>query len=259
MAVDEALFLSAISGNAPPTVRLYRWSRPSISIGYRQDLSEACDLAACRRLGVDTVRRISGGRAVLHHHELTYCVTAGADGNFRGLSVLEIYRWITDALRAAFESMRVVVDPPSATRSSNAPAVENPALPCFAVPTGHEITAGGKKLVGSAQKWTARGFLQHGSIILELDRELLKTTTALARDSALGAVGLNDLANKSVETAELAGFIGESFETLFGQPPSSGVLSETERRIVRTLALEKYGSDSWNLHRKPGTLKPHFF
>jgi lipoate-protein ligase A len=190
----------------------------------------------------------------LHHHELTYCVASAADGIFRGLSVLEVYRWITAALRATFEWMNVAVDPPvgeSTPSPDRAESIdENLALPCFAVPTGHEITAGGKKLVGSAQKWTRRGFLQHGSIILKLDRDFWKTTTGLARSSELGAVGLNDLAKRPVETSELAATLKRSFEVRFGEPPSTHALSKQETEVARVLAREKYGSDAWNLHRK---------
>jgi lipoate-protein ligase A len=190
----------------------------------------------------------------LHHHELTYCVAAAADGSFRGLSVLEVYRWITAALRATFEWMNVAVDPPvgeSTPSPDRAESIdENLALPCFAVPTGHEITAGGKKLVGSAQKWTRRGFLQHGSIILKLDREFWKKTTALDRSSDLGAVGLDELAKRSVEMSELAMSLKSSFEVRFGEPPSAHELSEQETEVARILAREKYGSDAWNLHRQ---------
>jgi lipoate-protein ligase A len=254
MAVDEALFLAILSGSAPPTVRLYTWSRPSISIGFRQNLAEACDLEACRSLGVDMVRRISGGRAVLHHHELTYCVTASAEGDFRGLTVLEIYRWVTDALRATFVSMDVAVDPPADEKTPDPDrgdvTEKDVSLPCFAVPTGHEITSGGRKLVGSAQKWTRRGFLQHGSIILKLDQELWKKTTALDRSSDLGAIGLDELTKRPVERSELETSLQKSFEAQFCEPSSTHELSKKETDIARILAREKYSSDAWNLHRK---------
>jgi lipoate-protein ligase A len=150
--------------------------------------------------------------------------------------------------------MNVAVDPPVGETTSDPDRADvtekDPALPCFAVPTGHEITAGGKKLVGSAQKWTRRGFLQHGSIILKLDREFWKKTTALDRSSDLGAVGLDELAKRSVETYELAMSLKSSLEVRFGEPPSAHELSEQETEIARILAREKYRSDAWNLHRE---------
>lgn len=256
MAVDEAFFLSALSDDALPTVRLYTWTRPSISIGYRQSMAEACDLDACRRLGVDTVRRISGGRAVLHHHELTYCVTSRADGVFNGLSVREVYTRVAATLRATFASMNVSVDP-SIDASGHALDQPEPdlALPCFAVPTGHEITAGGKKLVGGAQKWTRRGFLQHGSIILELDPQFWKMTTRLERLSDLDAVGLNDLMGREVQPSELAMALRDQFEGLFSEPASTQELSEGEKRTVDILSRKKYGSPDWNIDRKAPVLE----
>jgi lipoate-protein ligase A len=149
--------------------------------------------------------------------------------------------------------MNVAVDPPTdgtLKEPGRADVTEPLSLPCFAVPTGHEITAGGKKLVGSAQKWTRKGFLQHGSILLKLDGELWKKTTALDRSSDLGAIGLDELAKRPVETSELGMSLRQNFEALFGEPPSTHELSQQEMDTVRILARKKYGSDAWNLHRK---------
>ncbi len=76
MAIDEAIYISCQQGNAPPTLRLYGWQPPAVSLGYFQKLESAVDMEECRRRGIDVVRRMTGGRAVLHHHELTYAVIA---------------------------------------------------------------------------------------------------------------------------------------------------------------------------------------
>ncbi len=144
MAIDEVLFHTVTKAKSPPTVRLYTWSRPSLSIGYRQSLDEACDEHVCRELGVDVVRRISGGRAVLHQHELTYCVAAQAAGPLLGLSVRKIYDRVTGAIRTALAAMDITVDPPLENPTS--PRHDAPReLPCFTVPTGHENLGRRKK------------------------------------------------------------------------------------------------------------------
>lgn len=252
MARDEALFRSALSKSSPPTLRLYTWSRPSVSIGYRQSINEACDVDECRRLGIDTVRRVSGGRAVLHHHELTYCLTASAEGSFRGLSVRGIYDWVSSAIRAALEAMAVTVDPPERSGTRRKPREPSQVLPCFAVPTGHEITAGGKKLVGSAQKWSRRGFLQHGSILLTIDSRLWRRATGLGREDQLQAVGLDTLAGKKIALGDLVEAIQEQFGQIFGETGRPSSLSHEEEETAKALAREKYASDSWNVSRQIG-------
>ncbi len=251
MAVDEALFLSAIGGQAPPTVRLYSWSRPTLSIGFRQDLEETCDLKACRRLRIETVRRPSGGRAVLHDRELTYCVAAGAEGPFRGLSVRSVYRWVSHVLHRCLERKGVPVDPlPSSSKHSPAPQSVNDALPCFAVPTGHELTSGGRKLVGSAQKWSRRGFMQHGSILLGLDRALWSKVVGPGPANELQAVGINELGEPPLSTSELMKDLAAEFEQAMGEPATEHDLSAFEMETAQRLAESKYLNWDWTAFRR---------
>ncbi|HEX5725859.1 MAG TPA: hypothetical protein VFX98_10370, partial [Longimicrobiaceae bacterium] len=78
MAVDEALAETVREGD-PPVLRFYRWEPACLSLGRNQPARGRYDLDALRRRGLDVVRRPTGGRAVLHHRELTYSV-AVADG-----------------------------------------------------------------------------------------------------------------------------------------------------------------------------------
>ncbi len=249
MAVDEALFLSAIGGQAPPTVRLYSWSRPTLSIGYRQNLEETCDLEACRRLGIETVRRPSGGRAVLHDQELTYCVAAGAQGPFRGLSVRSVYWWVSRVLHRCLEKKGVPVDPlPSPSKHSPTRQLSNHALPCFAVPTGHELTSRRRKLVGSAQKWSRRGFMQHGSILMSIDSALWAQVVSQEAANELRAVGVNELVEPPLSTSQLMKDLAAEFEYAMGQPATEQALSGFEIETARRLAKTKYSTGSWTVH-----------
>ena len=253
MAVDESLFRSALSRSSPPTVRLYTWKRPSLSIGYGQSFHEVCNFDECRELSIETVRRISGGRAVLHQHELTYCVTAPAEGLFRGLSVREVYSSVTGAIRAALLALEIPIDPPTRDdqQHQSQSRRDRPELPCLAVPTGHEITSRGRKLVGSAQKWTRHGFLQHGSIIIDLDESLWRRATGLNQEIDLGAVGINHLLSKQVDRDTISGKLVVHFEHLFAEPASSHALSESEMALATRLADTKYSSPVWNRDRHP--------
>lgn len=241
MATDECLFESAVSGEAPATVRLYLWRRPTLSVGYRQKWEEVCDLAACARWSVDLVRRVTGGRAVLHDRELTYAVAAPASVWLGGSSVHAVYAWVRGAIREALQNENVRLDPDgSAGRLGRAPS----ELPCFAVPSGHEISAGGRKLVASAQKWHRRGFLQHGSILLEVNETLWRRIATRGTRSSLAAVGLHELGWGST-VDRLTEVVARGFERCFGRPPAEDGLTPRECARVDELLRTKYASEAW--------------
>ncbi|RIK91057.1 MAG: lipoate--protein ligase family protein, partial [Proteobacteria bacterium] len=144
MALDEALLASASAG-APPTLRLYGWHGPWLSLGYAQPFDEAA-AAACRRAGVSVVRRVTGGRAVLHGRDLTYAVAAHESALPAGLDAS--YRLVSDALIAALAAIGV-----AAERAAPAAAIApGGAFDCFASAATDEIAVGGRKLAGSAQR-----------------------------------------------------------------------------------------------------------
>jgi len=160
MAVDELLLAAAAAGEGA-AVRLYAWRGPWLSLGYAQRLEEG-RRAACRAAGVGVVSRPSGGGAVLHGADLTYAVAAPASLLPAGLDAS--YARLADALVAALRSQGV-----PAERAGAAAGAASPGFDCFARPAAHEICAGGRKLVGSAQRRSGAGFLQHGSLRLAPD------------------------------------------------------------------------------------------
>lgn len=256
MAVDEALFHSAVNRLAPPTVRFYAWSRPTVSIGFRQELGKTCDPRACRDNGIDIVRRFTGGRAVLHHRELTYCVASATEGPFRGLSVRQVYEWVGGVLRHALHGSGIRVDsiPPASSPEAPAPASREAELPCFAASTRHEITAGGRKLAGGAQRWSRRGFAQHGSILMERDRDLWSAVWGAKASLAIAqSVGLSELSPTRLTRSRWTERLASEFQRTFGEPASEDPLSPGERSLATQLARDKYASTEWNqgLRRSP--------
>ncbi len=242
MAVDETLLESAASESAIATVRFYQFDEPTLSLGYRQRL-EAKDHDRLRSLGVSIVRRMTGGRSLLHQHELTYSVTAPTRELFQKRSVKQSYKRITEAIASALRRLGAPIDEPG--RSSPSTSLRAPArLPCLAVPTGHEIFSGGRKLVASAQRWRRRGFLQHGAILLRIDRALCARVHELLEGDTLGAVGLLDLGNPEIHERYLLSELTKAFEALFDEPPTTSGLTVTE--VERSQALtERYRSPSW--------------
>jgi lipoate-protein ligase A len=190
MAVDGALQASRAAGG-PPTLRLYRWETPTASLGRFQPLEDV-DLDACRRLGVDVVRRATGGRGVLHDDELTYAVIATeADGLPRGVAAS--YRHIGAALVDAYRLLGVPAELTAAHRGRRGSAA------CYLAATQADLSLAGAKLSGSAQVWTDGVCLQHGSFVVTRD---------VAREAAvfrLDASATAELAGETVTIAQAAG------------------------------------------------------
>ena len=105
MALDEALFRSVQAGISPPVLRLYRWQPATVTLGYAQRGEAQVNWAACRSLGIDVVRRLTGGRAVLHDREVTYAVIASDRQELFGGRVLDNYRVSAHLLQHCLEQL----------------------------------------------------------------------------------------------------------------------------------------------------------
>ena len=167
MAVDEALAASCRTGASGPTLRLYGWERPAISMGYFQRPEDVVDFDRCREGGIPVVRRTTGGRAVYHHREVTYSIAAPIPHALFPPTIRGAYEVVARALAAGLTELGFHVtahprDPERARRGVGSPL-------CFESTSRHEITLNGKKLVGSAQRRWKTAFLQHGSILLAHD------------------------------------------------------------------------------------------
>ena len=167
MAVDEAILEAAGRELVPPTLRLYAWSPPCLSLGFAQPATDI-DLPALKHRSWDLVRRPTGGRAILHTDEITYSICGPHTEPRLAGSVLESYQRLSEALVEALQMLAIPaqVHPEHARHTSqpNNSSAQGPV--CFEVPSSYEITAGGKKVIGSAQARKAEGVLQHGSLPL---------------------------------------------------------------------------------------------
>lgn len=202
MAADEALLRAARDGH--PFLRLYRWSPGCLSFGRNEPAAERYDRARVEALGIDTVRRPTGGRAVWHDAEVTYAV-AGPDGLFGTLA--DTYRAIHAMIAAALRSLGVPAE--LAHRPTAQPPNRLSAGACFASPAGGEVVTGGAKLVGSAQVREHGGFLQHGSILLE-DGQDLVARVARGPHPPSGATSLVAVLGRHVTFAEVATAVADA-------------------------------------------------
>lgn len=284
MALDEAILEAVGNGTAPPTLRLYAWQPPCLSLGYAQSIHDV-DLVALLENGWDLVRRPTGGRAILHTDELTYSVCGlTSDPRLSG-SVLESYCVLARALLVALELMQIPAQalekpvaapsitptqgpvgpaptpPPTSTHdmaAQDATANQNPV--CFEFPSNYEITVHGKKLVGSAQARRKSGVLQHGSLPLfgdlsRITRVLLFPSSAARADAArrllARACTAEDILGKALDWQTAA----QAFTRAFSQVLNLTLVAEDaslwEQERARELVVEKFANQAWT--QKPAT------
>jgi lipoyl(octanoyl) transferase len=222
MALDDALLQDA-ARSGRPTLRLYRWSPPCLSFGRNEPALARYDRAAIDRLGLDVVRRPTGGRAVWHDAEVTYAVAApiAAFG-----TLAESYRAIHARLAAALRTLGAAAE--LAPRGRAAGVGDGP---CFATPVGGEVLVNGKKVVGSAQVRHGPAFLQHGSILLDGSQDVIQAVSRQA-PAASAATSLSAVLGRPVGFAEVADAIiaawGEQLAPsalVRPRPPSSAFAS----------------------------------
>jgi lipoate-protein ligase A len=240
MAVDAALLDRARSAG-DVVVRVYEWSRPTLSLGRNQTARGHYDLPRANALGVGFVRRPTGGRAVLHHRELTYSVTSPAAvlGGLR-----EAYARINSLLVAALHTLGV--DASIAPRTRRAPT---PGLaPCFDLPGEGELTARGRKLAGSAQWRDAHALLQHGSILVEDDQALATALLRQPGEPSPAAAALRDLLGHVPTAHDLAAALQHAIVTMEDPGASPLVMdSALERRIA--VEREHFMDEQWTWRR----------
>jgi lipoate-protein ligase A len=185
MALDEALLGAVIEARAGPTLRLYSWRPPGISLGHFQPRDMA-DPAACARHGVEVVRRVTGGGAVFHHGDLTACLVC--PGGLLPRSVRESYRLLSGAHAAALRS--VGLDAEVGSEAPPLPRRLRRGYDCFARLTECDVAVGGVKVAGSAQRRKNGAVLHHTSVVwepqpVELLAELLPGAASLGSPVAV--------------------------------------------------------------------------
>ncbi len=269
MAVDEAILRMVAAGQVPPTLRFYAWEPACLSLGRAQPLADA-DLEALQAAGFDLVRRPTGGRGILHVDELTYSVVAPqVDPRVAG-GIMESYRRLSAGLMRGLERLGVknlAADrrtPPllagGAEGSTTPPLVggagggKGPV--CFEVPSDYEITAGGRKLVGSAQMRTQSMVLQHGALPLYGDVTRICSlltarpdparvrTRATTIEQALGSFG-PDQDKHRITWDEVADALAAGFAEALNLNLEPGTLTDEERAWTARLRAEKYATDKW--------------
>ncbi|MBD3857311.1 MAG: lipoate--protein ligase family protein [Acidobacteria bacterium] len=235
MARDVAILEAVSEGQSPPTLRLYGWDPPCLTLGRHQG-DEAADFLFCSAEGIDVVRRPTGGRALLHHLELTYSVMAplGEGPLPRGLQ--DAYRLICGALVQAMQALGVEAELTEGDVNLQLPGPRS-TVPCFEAPAGGEVVVHSRKLIGSAMRAHAGAILQHGAIVLDWDGHLQAGAMGLEDDSVLRShvTTLADELESPPTRAVLEQTVFQAFADEFEVELQAAPTSSAERAAEATL------------------------
>ena len=236
MAVDRAILNANRRGLVPPTIRFYGWKPPAISIGYFQSLQEEVNLDACKKLGVDYVRRITGGGAVFHEYELTYSIVVPEAHPEIPKNIMESYGKICGALIKGLKHLGI--------ESEYAPI--------------NDIVVNGKKISGNAQTRKMQTVLQHGTILLDVDFDkmftLLRVPNEKIRDKMIADVkervtSIKHVLGKTLTFDDVAEAMKKGFEEEFSVELAEEKLTVDEKRSAKRFEQEIFSSKEWN-HRR---------
>ncbi len=241
MARDVGL-MSRARATGETVFSVYGWLRPTLSLGRNQRAAGGYDVERMQSLGVDAVRRPTGGRALLHNREATYSVTAPLrPRDTPGAAYARINAILLNGLRILGVDAFTADSPGQATLPTN--------MPCFATPARGELVTGGRKLVGSAQ-WSHQGvLLQHGSILIEDDQPIIASLSlgSSAEVPMTHAATLASALGRTPTVAEIASALFDSVRELEDQNAAS--LDESEVEELTFAELPRFENELWTWRR----------
>ncbi|MBN2518122.1 MAG: lipoate--protein ligase family protein [Candidatus Altiarchaeota archaeon] len=231
MAIDEAVMRAQI-----PTLRLYGWRPSAVSIGYFQGIEQEVDAGMCKKLGVDIVRRMTGGGAVFHDKEITYSFFVSEDSDLVSRDILKSYGQICNGIVLGLRRLGL-----------------SPEFKPI-----NDIIVNGQKISGNAQTRKDGMILQHGTVLLEVDVKkmfsLLKVPDEKIRDKMIAAAedrvtSLNDELRAAIDTEKVNEALVLGFKEALNLTPKPGMLSESEKREAENLCKTKYSTREWSYMR----------
>lgn len=262
MAIDEALWQAFTEqlnagNNSSPILRFYGWQPACLSLGYAQRAEREVNFEACQHLGVDWVRRPTGGRAILHDYgELTYSLVASNSDSSFGNSILSAYYEISEALLSGLQALGVAA---SIAPKVSAHEASGKTAACFDAPSSYEITFSGRKIIGSAQARNNTTFLQQGTILLSVDVpklfEVLQPPLRQTKAEAIEQVSqrltsIEQARSREISFEEAQNAFIAAFAEKFQVELQQNVLTQCERELVAELRVAKYANPAWNMERQ---------
>jgi len=253
MAVDEAILRSYVQGLTPPTLRIYGWQRPALSIGYFQDPVRELNLAECKKRSIGFVRRITAGGIVFHAEELTYSMVCSR-WHFRcSRSIENSFKRICSFIIRAYQALGLdagfAIDQTEGIKNLGSKTAF-----CSSGREKYDILINGRKIGGNAQKRFHNTIFQHGSIPLRGDPAF---AASLLREKPLHlkqrVTALSGALGRPIGFDELAAELVKSFKQITSPQLSEQDLSGQETNLAGYLNREKYAGPEWNIFRScPG-------
>ena len=232
MAIDRAILVSNSKGNVPPTVRFYGWKPSAISIGYFQSLNDEVDIDICDNLGINYVRRITGGGAVFHEKELTYSIVIP----YIPKNILDSYGRICGAIIKGLDAL----------------GIDSTYVPI------NDIVTNGKKISGNAQTRKLKTVLQHGTVLTDVDVEkmfsVLRVPNEKIKDKLIENVkervtSIKHVLDKNISFDEISNAMKIGFENEFNINLEKGKLTEEELSLTKKFEKNCFSSKDWNYKR----------
>lgn len=238
MALDEAIAIARARKMVPNTLRFFRWDPSAVSIGYFQSMEEEVDVEVCDRLGIDYVRRRTGGGAVYHDRdgELTYSLVINEDHPLISRDFQKTYETLCSGIVKGLRALGV-------------PAEFKPI---------NDIVVGGKKISGNAQTRSMNVVHQHGTILRDVNPTLmftvLKVPSEKIRDKLIKSVeervtSIKNYLKREVGFEELKDALIRGFEEAFNIRLIPGEVTSFEEKTAMKLKVEKYSTREWNFKR----------
>jgi len=229
MAIDEAIAITFAQNKTPPTLRLYQWVSPTLTLGAFQKIDPT--LRHFLEINpITAVRRITGGQALLHDQDLTYSIIASTHNPLFSGGIKKTFYSIAQGLLAGLNQMGVSAGIHTPMRDTTTTRGRSPF--CASSLSWYEIAVDEKKLIGSAQKRWVHHFLQHGSILLAPSR--------FEKDLySMRSIALSDLLTSLPALSEIENAIQVGFETAWSIRLEKGSLTSQENQLANGLVAER--------------------
>lgn len=259
MALDEALLDWNSEGKIPPVIRFYGWNPATLSIGYFQKIDKEIDMEQVKTHGLGFVRRPTGGRGVLHEHELTYSVIVSEEHPNMPKTVTEAYRVISEGILKGFHHLGMDAYFAVPRTAEERDSLKNPrSAVCFDAPSWYELVVEGRKVAGSAQTRQKGVILQHGSILLDLDEDKLfslfkypsdRVKERMQKAFKSKAVAINEISKERITLEQAKEAFKKGFAEGLNIELEPYELTAEELEYVNKIAKERYEQDEWNFKR----------
>lgn len=255
MAIDEALLKWHSEGLIRPTIRFYGWTSPSLTVGHFQNVEKTIDFAGVEKHACDFVRRLTGGSAVLHDDEITYSIVVSESHPKIPSTVNKAYYALAKGLLKGYHALGIDAQFAISERE----LMRERSAVCFEKPAIYEMIVGGKKISGNAQLRKNGVLLQHGSIPMSFDADMLfdlfrfssERVRNRQRHSFLNkAISIHELTDERFTFDQLRDAFLKGFEDCLDIQTEPLHLSKEQWQYILYLADTKYRTDAWNKETK---------